>query len=124
VAFGLFYVLLAPVGPSAGLWPLVGVRIGSLLSAMVLLAPRAGSLRLPGGSMPWIIGAGTLDIAANASYLVAAYFGSLSVVGPVASLYPAATVLLAVAVDKERLSPPQAAALGLAVLALMLTHLS
>jgi drug/metabolite transporter (DMT)-like permease len=123
IAFGLFYILLAPVGSDAGLWPLLGVRAGSLLSALVMAPSPAWSLRLPGDSVPWVIGAGALDIVANSAYLAAVYFGTLSVAGPIASLYPAATVLLAVVVDRERLSPSQAAALGLATLALVLTHL-
>jgi drug/metabolite transporter (DMT)-like permease len=44
----------------------------------------------------------------------------LSVVAPVAALYPASTVLLAFLVDRERLRPVQLAGLGLAVTALVL----
>jgi uncharacterized membrane protein len=122
VAFGLFYILLAPVGPDAGLWPLLGIRGGSLLVAVALVLPSAATLRLPGPSVPWAITAGALDITANASFLAAVYYGLLSVVGPIASLYPAGTVLLAVIVDRERLRPLQTIALGLAALALVLTH--
>lgn len=122
-AFGLFFVLLSPVGSDAGLWPLVGVRAGSLLAALAMFVRAAGSLRVPGGSMPWVIGAGTLDMLANGSYLVAVNLVTLSVVGPIASLYPAATVLLAVVVDRERLGALRALALGLATLALVLIHL-
>lgn len=123
VAFGLFYILLAPVPAGAGLWPLVGIRAGSLLSALVVVAPAARSLRVPRGSLPWVVAAGALDITANAAYLAAVYHGQLSVIGPIASLYPAGTVLLAVIVDRERLRPLQSIALGLAGLALVLTHL-
>lgn len=123
VAFGLFYVLLAPVEAGAGLWPLLGIRAGSLVSAVAMLVPAFGSMRLARSSLPWAAGAGTLDIAANAFYLAATYHGALSVVGPIASLYPAATVLLAVVVDRERLRPLQSIALGLAAVALVLTHL-
>ena len=64
--------------------------------------------------------AGTLDIAANGFYLLAAYQGQLSIVAPIASLYPASTVLLALAVNKERLRPVQFAGLGMAATALVL----
>jgi uncharacterized membrane protein len=124
VAFGLFYVLLAPVSPDAGLWPLLGVRAGSAVSALAFVLPAASSLRRPPRrALVLAAAAGALDIVANAAYLVATYSGALSVVGPIASLYPAATVLLAVAIDHERLRPLQSVALVLAAAALVLTHL-
>ena len=58
-----------------------------------------------------------LDITANATYLIAAYQGDLSVIAPIASLYPASTVLLALAVDRERLRAIQIAGLGVAAAA-------
>ena len=47
--------------------------------------------------------------------------GLLSVVAPIAALYPVSTVLLALAVDRERVRPVQIAGLGLAATALVLT---
>jgi uncharacterized membrane protein len=64
--------------------------------------------------------AGVFDITANALYLLAAQRGLLSVVAPIAALYPASTVLLALLVDRERLRPIQLAGLGLAATALVL----
>ena len=46
-----------------------------------------------------------------------------AVVAPVAALYPVSTVLLALAVDRERVRPIQVAGLGLAATALVLTAL-
>jgi uncharacterized membrane protein len=65
--------------------------------------------------------AGVFDVSANVLYLLAAQRGQLSVVGPIASLYPASTVALALLVDRERLRLVQVAGLGLAVAALVLT---
>jgi hypothetical protein len=45
----------------------------------------------------------------------------LSVVAPIAALYPVSTVLRARAVDKERVRPLQVVGLGLAATALVLT---
>jgi uncharacterized membrane protein len=61
------------------------------------------------------------DFGANAIYLVAVREGLLSIVAPIAALYPVSTVLLALAVDKERVRPIQVAGLGLAAAALVLT---
>lgn len=121
--FGLFYALLAPVRPDAGLWPLVGVRTAGLVVGLVLLWQARQPLAMSRKSLAWSVGAGALDWAANALYLVATYGGTLSVVAPIASLYPAGTVLLALAVDRERLRPAQLAGLGLAGVALVLTRL-
>jgi uncharacterized membrane protein len=119
---GLFYTLLEPVREDAGLWPLVGIRAGSLLVGLALLARARVPLRTDRRSLAWAVGAGALDWAANALYLVAIYTGVLSVVAPIASLYPAATVLLAVAVDRERLRPVRMMGLVLAGMALVLAR--
>jgi uncharacterized membrane protein len=121
-AYGLFYALLAPANASAGLWPLVGVRVGSLVPALVLLWRAGSAPRLSRLALRLAVGAGILDVLANALYLMATYHGLLSVVAPIASLYPAFTVLLAVLIDGERLRPVRVAALGLATVALVLTH--
>lgn len=119
---GLFYVLLTPVSSTAGLWPLLGVRLGVLVPTVFLVLRSGEPVRLPGRAMRWALVTGALDVVANAAYLFASYHGTLSVVAPIASLYPAATVLLALFVDRERLRPLQISALCLAAVALVLTH--
>ena len=74
----------------------------------------------PQHAFRWTSIAGCLDIAANALYVLAAARGVLSIVAPIASLYPVSTVLLALSVDKERVRPVQLAGLGLAATALVL----
>jgi uncharacterized membrane protein len=122
-AFGLFFALLEPVSGDAGLWPLVGVRAASLLVAGVLVWRARVALRLTGRPLRWALAGGVLDMTANALYLAAAYNGLLSVVAPIASLYPASTVALALLIDHERVSPAQILGLGLAATALVLVSL-
>jgi drug/metabolite transporter (DMT)-like permease len=122
--FGLFFVLLAQTDPASGMWPLIPVRATSLGLGLVLLvvARRRGtSIRLPRRLLGWVTLAGAGDLGANAIYLVAAQHGLLSIVAPIAALYPVSTVLLALAVDRERVRPLQVAGLGLAAAALVLT---
>jgi drug/metabolite transporter (DMT)-like permease len=119
--FGLFFALLGQASPDAGMWPLVGVRAGSIGVGLLAIARTGGSLRLPRPVLRWTALAGPLDVAANAFYLAAAGRGALVVVAPIASLYPASTVLFALAVDRERLRALQLAGLGLAAAALVLT---
>ena len=121
--FGLFFVLLAQTGDDSGMWPLVVVRSVSIPLGLALVAMRGATLRMPRRLTGWLIGAGAGDIGANALYLLAAREGLLSVVAPIAALYPVSTVLLALAVDKERVRPIQVAGLGLAASAFVLTAL-
>jgi len=121
--FGLFFVLLAQTSDDSGMWPLVVVRSVSIPLGLALVALRGATLRMPRRLTGWLIGAGVGDIGANALFLLAARDGLLSVVAPIAALYPVSTVLLALAVDKERVRPIQIAGLGLAASALVLTAL-
>ena len=119
--FGIFFSLLAQTHSDAGMWPLVGARVVSVSIGLALVAGRGASLRLPGPILGWVVGAGAGDIAANAFYLLAARDGMLSVVAPIAALYPVSTVLLAVVLDRERVRLGQLLGLGLAATALVLT---
>jgi uncharacterized membrane protein len=67
-----------------------------------------------------VVSAGVLDMTANVLYLLAVQGGLLSIVAPVASLYPVTTVLLAMLIDRERMRPVQLAGLGLAATALVM----
>jgi uncharacterized membrane protein len=125
--FGLFFVLLdlanGSAGGDAGLWPVAAAQVGALAIGGVLLARLDRSrTRVPlrGALAGWLVAAGVLDMTANALYLVAVRDGMLSIVAPVAALYPVSTVLLALALDRERVRPVQVAGLGLAVAALVL----
>jgi drug/metabolite transporter (DMT)-like permease len=115
VAFGLVFVLLAETGDDAGFWPLTSARAASivLLGAMTIASGRSLS---PRGSHAGaaLAAAGVLDITANALFLLGARRGLLSIVAVLSSLYPAATVLLARIVLRERLVRTQLAGLALA----------
>jgi drug/metabolite transporter (DMT)-like permease len=111
-AFGLFFVLLDRTSDGSGLAPLVGSRGASI--ALVLLVAVVGrrSLAAPRTALPIVLIAGVGDMAANALFLLATQQGSqLAVVGILASLYPASTVLLAQFVLRERLAGTQLAGL-------------
>jgi uncharacterized membrane protein len=120
VMFGIFTSLLGQSTAEAGVWPLAGVRASSLGVGFLLMLHTRASFRLPRPVLPAAALAGALDVAANAFYVAAAVRGHLSVVAPIASLYPASTVLLALVVEGERLRLLQVAGLGLAATALVL----
>lgn len=118
--FGIFFSLLGQTSVDSGMWTLVAVRLGSVGVGVGVMLRRRVSFRLERRLLPLVAFAGTFDIAANALYIAAAARGHLSVVAAIAALYPASTVLLALAVDRERLRPVQVAGLGLAATALVL----
>jgi drug/metabolite transporter (DMT)-like permease len=64
--------------------------------------------------------AGPCDMTANALFLLATRGGDLSIVAPLAALYPVTTVILALLIDHERLRGIQVAGLAFAVAALVL----
>lgn len=131
LGFALFFVFLARANGTAagdaGLWPIGSSQAAALLlTGVLLLAQRARRATAPGHGWPrgraaaWAAVAGPLDMSANALYLVAARHGDLSLVAPLAALYPVTTVLLALVVDHERLRPLQVVGLALALGALLL----
>jgi uncharacterized membrane protein len=118
--FGAFFAILGKLGTTTSLWPMVGVRAGSLgVGLAVVLATRT-SLRITGAPLRLTATAGLFDILANVLYLLAVSRGQLSIIAPIASLYPVSTVLLALGINHERLRPLQVAGLGLAATALVL----
>ena len=132
VGFALFFIFLAranvAAGGDAGLWPIASAQLAALLlTGVLVLAARTRTGTAPGGrrwprgrSLAWTATAGPLDMSANAMFLVASRYGDLSLVAPLAALYPVTTVLLALLVDRERLRPLQVVGLVLAVGALLL----
>lgn len=125
--FALFFLFLAAAGAAAGgragLWPVAASQASALAIGGLLLLRRHARAGLPRGrSLGWACLAGPFDMTANALYLTASRTGELSVVAPLAALYPVSTVLLAVLVDRERLRPVQVAGLLLAAAALVLVN--
>ena len=120
IGFGLFYVAVAKTSTGANLWPLVAARGASVAALLVVtgFARRAPSF---GAANPLvIIGAGVLDVTANALYLLAVHGGLLSIVAVLVSLYPVSTVLCSMVVLGERLRSPQVAGVGAAIIAVVL----
>ena len=106
------------------MWPVLIARCASvpLLAAVAVVLGR--SPRMTRAEVTPVAGAGLCDVAANALVVLAVRRGLLSLVAPVASLYPATTVVLARFVLHERIGRQRAGglALGLVGLALIATR--
>lgn len=120
VGFGTFFVFLAQVRREAELFPLFASR-GASITAVVIIALASGrSLAVPRQHWLMVAIAGVFDIAANALFLLASGRGLLAIVSVLASLYPAATVVLARLVLHERLTRRHAIASVVTAMAVVL----
>jgi drug/metabolite transporter (DMT)-like permease len=108
--FGVTLVALERSTAAAGVpWAMLiarGLEIVVLIAAACVLRPAP-----PSGARAWraLVVVGLFDVSANALFAVATTQGLLSIVSVLASLYPAATVLLARTMLHERVSRTQEA---------------
>jgi drug/metabolite transporter (DMT)-like permease len=112
--FGLYFVLLARAGDHSGLWPLVASRFTSAALILPLAGWRRALGTVRGRMLPVVVLSGACDALANFCFLLASREGLLSVASVLTSLYPAATVVLAVWLLHEHTSTVQRIGLGLA----------
>lgn len=120
VAIGVFLVLLARSGSSAGLWPLIVARAASIVFFIGIALAARRPLAPGRAALPLIAGGGVLDMLANILYVIAVHGGMLSIVATLTSLYPASTIVLARIVLRERLRPLQQVGIGCAAVAIVL----
>jgi drug/metabolite transporter (DMT)-like permease len=117
VAFGLNFVLIAQAPTEAKLWPLVFARVSASV-LVIVIAAMSDNLRPPTGTpLRLAVLAALLDTGANIAMLLALQASLLSLAGVLMSLYPAATVLLAIVVLRERVTRWQAIGMVLALAA-------
>ncbi|EXG80372.1 EamA family transporter [Cryptosporangium arvum] len=120
IGFGLFFVLLDRVHSGVGQWPLVVAQVAAILALVVLSSARRERMSVPRAALPFALAAGAFDTVANVLYVLANNSGQLALVAPLASLYPASTVVLALVLDREKVRGWQLLGLGLAGTALAL----
>ncbi|WP_243393933.1 DMT family transporter [Mycobacterium ahvazicum] len=103
-AFGLDLVFLHQSPHDSKLWPLMFARLSATVVVTALAASRR-SLQLPRGeSMKLALAIALLDICALVTQLIALQSWLLSLASIMISLYPAATVVLAMMVLRERVT--------------------
>jgi drug/metabolite transporter (DMT)-like permease len=118
--FGCFFILISRVSPGTVFWPLAMARFVSVILLLAVLLLRRQPI-LPGKNVALLVVAtGILDAVGNAFFVLAAHSGRLDIAAVLSSLYPAATVLLAALVLRERVQRIQATGIVLALLAIPL----
>ncbi|WP_110808532.1 EamA family transporter [Mycolicibacterium iranicum] len=120
VAFGMNFVVLDQVPPEANLWPLVFGRIAATAIVFVAALATANLVFERGVPLRLALFAGVLDSVANIATLMALQSSLLSLAGVLVALYPAATVVLAIAVLRERVTRWQSVGMALALAAVVM----
>ncbi len=115
VAFGMNFVILDQVPVEAELWPLVFGRLAATAIVVLAAVVTANLVFERGVPLRLALLAGVLDTVANIATLLALQSSLLSLAGVLIALYPAATVLLAIAVLRERVTRWQTIGMVLAL---------
>jgi uncharacterized membrane protein len=118
IGFGLVFIAFSETGHHTGMWPLVVARAVPIPLLLIGLRASGHSTRVRRADLRVVIATGVLDVTANALLLAAVRLDLLSLVAPVASLYPASTVVLARFVLHEQLGRARVIGLLIAVGAL------
>ncbi len=117
--FGSFFVVIGQTDITSGLWPLAGARAISIpIGIALVLLTRSAKAQV--GALRIAIVSGVLDMAGNILTLLALQRGLLSLIGVLASLYPASTVILARVVLHERMTRKQLSGIAMALLGVAL----
>lgn len=118
--FGSFFILISRVNPAEVYWPLAVARFTAILLLLAVVWLRRLPPAPPMKVAPLVLLAGVLDALGNAFFVFATHSGRLDVAAVLSSLYPAATVLLAMIVLRERATRIQALGILLALIAVPL----
>ena len=114
VAFGLNFALIHQAPVESRLWPLLFARMSATM-LVIIVAAASRNLRIPSGKpLRLALTLPVLDASANVAMLLALHASLLSLASVLISLYPVATVVLAMAVLRERVTRWQALGMILA----------
>jgi drug/metabolite transporter (DMT)-like permease len=110
LGFGFFFLAFDRASDGDVAWAMFANRLTGVTLLALAVAVLRPPLRAGRRDLPVLIGIGTLDVGANATFGLAATKGLVSVVSVLGSLYPLTTVALAAIVLHER--PHRLAQLG------------
>jgi drug/metabolite transporter (DMT)-like permease len=102
VTFGAFFIPMHEASSVDWAWSALLFRTTSFTLVAAVVLARRPSLRPARGSLGALALVGILDTGGNVLYALASQHGLVSVVSVLASLYPVLTVVLALALLRER----------------------
>ena len=118
--FGCFFILISRVTPTSTFWPLATARFTAVLFLLIVTLLRREPTLPKTTVAPFVVLAGVLDAIGNAFFVLATHNGRLDIAAVLSSLYPAATVLLAALVLRERVTRIQGIGILVALIAVPL----
>lgn len=118
--FGCFFILISRISHASVFWPLATARLTSVLLLIIVVRVRGQQMLPKRTLLPLVLTAGVLDALGNAFFVLAAHAGRLDVAAVLSSLYPAATVILATILLRERMTRIQGIGILLALVAVPL----
>jgi drug/metabolite transporter (DMT)-like permease len=120
VGLGLFNVAVAAFPEHLVAWPLVVIKLASLVAISIAAAATRRSWRIPTNLLPAATAVAILDLAGNGFYVLATQAGRIDIAATLSSLYPVTTVILAVVLLRERVSRTHLVGIVLAAIAIAL----
>ena len=118
--FGFYFVAIHEATREAFFWPLVSARLAGTLVMLCYAAVKRGPVMPDRSLWPLVAFGGMLDVTGNVFYVLSAQTGRLDVAAVLSSLYPGATVVLAVLMIKERVSSIQKLGVLFALIVILL----
>jgi drug/metabolite transporter (DMT)-like permease len=114
VAIGAFAIAISQISDGHAFGPLVIIRVTEAVLIVAVVVVGRQAWRTNRRLLPALAGVGVLDMAGNASFILAVQAGALSVAAVLSSLYPVTTVVLAMLVLHERMTRSHAIGIVLA----------
>jgi drug/metabolite transporter (DMT)-like permease len=120
VGLGLFNVVVGALPDDQVAWPLALIKLGALVPICLIVLIGRRPWRVDRPIVPAVIAIAFLDLAGNGLYLLATQAGRLDVAATLSSLYPVTTIVLAVAILRERVSATHLVGIVMAGIAIVL----
>jgi drug/metabolite transporter (DMT)-like permease len=120
IGLGMFNIAVGAFPEHRVAWPLAVIKAGSLIPIALLVVLGRRPWRIPRPVVPALLAVAALDLAGNALYILATQAGRLDVAATLSSLYPVTTVVLAVALLRERVTRGHLVGIVMAGLAISL----
>jgi len=120
VGIGGFNALVGQLPAGETLWPLAALRLMAVPTVALIVLVGRQAWRVPRAAILPAIAVGVFDMGGNLFFILAAQTGALAIAAVIGSLYPVVTIVLAIAVLGERLTPSHVFGIAMAMAAITL----
>lgn len=118
--FGLFNVSIGQLSGEGAFGPLALIRLVQAVALGGFILTRRQRWRLSRDVVPRAIVVGLFDMGGNAAFILATQAGALAIAAVLSSLYPVVTVILAIAILRERVTRSHVVGIVLTAVAIVL----